>query len=314
MILWLSGLGRWGVLLRRPLGQACPAVHEVSWLTGQSSVRGVTQGGDGYGCRVARVRLDTLLAERGLFASRSRAAASVMAGEVRLGGGGERAQKPGQLVDPDVALSVDERPRYVSRGGVKLANALAAFGLDPDGRHALDVGASTGGFTDCLLQGGAAHVVALDVAYGELDWRLRNDARVTVLERSNARGVVGSELPYAPDLVVVDVSFISLTKVLPAVLACAAERFDVLAMVKPQFEVGRGRVGKGGVVRDPDLRRGALVAVAGFGRGLGASVLGFASSGLPGPKGNQESFAWLAEGSRDGDVEDIEAAAREVEP
>ena len=264
--------------------------------------------------RVARVRLDTLLAERGLFESRSRAAASVMAGEVRLGGEGERAQKPGQLVDPDVPVTVDERPRFVSRGGVKLAYALADLGVDPAGRRALDVGAATGGFTDCLLQAGAAHVIALDVAYGELDWRLRNDERVTVLERTNARRLAPGDLPYAPDLVVVDISFISLTKVLPAVLACVAGRHDVLAMVKPQFEVGRGRVGKGGVVRDADARRCALVDVAGAARGLGASVLGFASSGLPGPKGNRESFVWLAERGRDGDVGDLEAAARRVEP
>jgi 23S rRNA (cytidine1920-2'-O)/16S rRNA (cytidine1409-2'-O)-methyltransferase len=263
---------------------------------------------------VARVRLDTLLAERGLFTSRTRAAASVMAGEVRLGGDGARAEKPGQLVDPDVAVAVDERPRFVSRGGVKLANALATFGLDPAGRNALDVGASTGGFTDCLLQAGAAHVVAIDVAYGELDWGLRNDARVTVMERCNARAIAAKDLPYAPDLAVMDLSFISLTKVLPAVLGTLAERYDVLAMVKPQFEVGKGRVGKGGVVREPDLRRDALVAVADFARGLGASVLGFASSGLPGPKGNRESFVWLAEGGRDGALDDLDAAARTVEP
>jgi 23S rRNA (cytidine1920-2'-O)/16S rRNA (cytidine1409-2'-O)-methyltransferase len=262
---------------------------------------------------VARVRLDTLLAERGLFSSRSRAAASVMAGEVRVGGAGERAQKPGQLVDPAVPVTVDERPRFVSRGGVKLANALAAFKLDPAGRRALDVGASTGGFTDCLLQAGAAHVVALDVGYGELAWRLRNDERVTVLERRNARTLAAGDLPYAPDLVVVDVSFISLAKVLPALLECVAERYDLLALVKPQFEAGRERVGKGGVVRDAGVRRAALVDVAGAARGLGASVLGFASSGLPGPKGNRESFVWLAEPGRDGDV-DLDAAARRVEP
>jgi 23S rRNA (cytidine1920-2'-O)/16S rRNA (cytidine1409-2'-O)-methyltransferase len=263
---------------------------------------------------VARVRLDTLLAERGLFESRARAAASVMAGEVRLGGHGERARKPGQLVDPEVPVAVDERPRFVSRGGVKLANALAQLGIDPAGRRALDIGASTGGFTDCLLQAGAEHVVAVDVAYGELDWRLRNDERVTVLERCNARALGPGDLPYVPDLVVVDVSFISLTKVLPAVLACVAERHDVLAMVKPQFEVGRGSVGKGGVVRDADARRSALVGVARAARGLGEAVLGFASSGLPGPKGNRESFVWLAEGGREGDVADLEAAARRVEP
>jgi 23S rRNA (cytidine1920-2'-O)/16S rRNA (cytidine1409-2'-O)-methyltransferase len=264
---------------------------------------------------MAKVRIDTLLARRGLFASRARAAASVMAGEVRLGGpGGERAAKPGQMVADDVELAVDERPAFVSRGGIKLANALQATGVDPAGRLCLDVGASTGGFTDCLLQGGAAHVVALDVAYGELHWSLRNDDRVTVLERTNARALEPRELPYAPDLVVADVSFISLTKVLPAVLTCCAPRFDALAMVKPQFEVGRARVGKGGVVRDPDDRRAALVAVAAGARDAGASVLGFASSGLPGPKGNRETFVWLAEGDRVGAIDDLETAAREVEP
>ncbi|MGH2919451.1 MAG: TlyA family RNA methyltransferase, partial [Solirubrobacteraceae bacterium] len=210
---------------------------------------------------MARVRLDTLLAERGLFPSRTRAAASVMAGEVRIGDDGARAAKPGQLVEQDVALAVDERPRFVSRGGIKLANALGQFGVDPAGRSALDVGASTGGFSDCLLQGGARRVIALDVAYGKLDWGLRNDERVTVLERTNARGMKPADLPYAPDLVVIDVSFISLAKVLPAVLQVAAPSHDVLAMVKPQFEVGRGRVGKGGVVRDPDDRRAGLVGV-----------------------------------------------------
>ena len=263
---------------------------------------------------MARMRLDTLLAERGLFSSRTRAAASVMAGEVRLGGDGERAQKPGQMVDPEIVVSLDERPRFVSRGGVKLANALEHFAIDPAGRHCLDVGASTGGFTDCLLQGGAAHVVAVDVAYGEIDWRLRNDDRVTVLERCNARAITPEALPYAPDLVVMDVSFISLTKVLPAVLPCAAPRHDVLAMVKPQFEVGRGNVGKGGVVRDPGDRRAALVAVAASAQAQGAAVLGFASSGLPGPKGNRESFVWLAEAGREGAVEDLDSAARVVEP
>jgi 23S rRNA (cytidine1920-2'-O)/16S rRNA (cytidine1409-2'-O)-methyltransferase len=261
------------------------------------------------------MRLDTLLAERGLFESRTRAAASVMAGEVRLGRAGERAQKPGQLVDPDIVVAVDEAPRFVSRGGIKLANALERFEIDVRGRRCLDVGASTGGFTDCLLQGGAEHVVALDVAYGELDWRLRNDERVTVLERTNARLLTLAGLPYAPDLVVLDVSFISLEKVLPAVLCCVAPAYDVLAMVKPQFEAGRGNVGKGGVVRDPAQRRAALVTVAQCGRGLGTSVLGFASSGLPGPKGNRESFVWLAEAGRAGDLgDDLDAAAREVEP
>ena len=262
-----------------------------------------------------RVRLDSLLAERGLFASRSRAAAAVLAGDVHLGAGRRRAEKPGQLVAPDVELDVAAPPPYVSRGGIKLANALDALGVEVASRRCLDVGASTGGFTDCLLQRGAAHVVALDVAYGELHLTLRDDPRVTVLERVNARALSPGALPYPPELAVADVSFISLAKVLPALLAVMAPgRFDVLAMIKPQFEVGRDRIGRGGVVRDPDLRREALVAVGEAARGAGAGVLGFASSGLPGPKGNRESFVWLAEPGRAGAVEDLEAAARRVEP
>jgi 23S rRNA (cytidine1920-2'-O)/16S rRNA (cytidine1409-2'-O)-methyltransferase len=260
-------------------------------------------------------RLDAVLVDRGLFETRSRAAAAVLAGDVRIGDEGRRADKPGQMVAPEVPLAVAEGPQYVSRGGVKLANALDAFGLDVGGRRALDVGASTGGFTDVLLQRGAAHVVAVDVAYGELHWRIRNEERVTVLERTNARSLERSDLPYAPDLIVADVSFVSLRKALGAPLAAAAERFDCLALVKPQFEVGRERVGKGGVVRSADDRRSALVAVGEWARdSMGVSVLGYASSGLPGPAGNQETFVWLAEPGRAGAVSDVEAAAREVEP
>jgi 23S rRNA (cytidine1920-2'-O)/16S rRNA (cytidine1409-2'-O)-methyltransferase len=263
---------------------------------------------------MAKTRLDSLLVERGLFESRSRAAAAVMAGEVRLGEGGPRAEKPGQLIAEDAPLVVEGGLEYVSRGGVKLANALDAFGIDPAGRRCLDVGASTGGFSDCLLQRGAEHAVALDVAYGELHWRIRQDERVTVIERANARALDCATLPYRPDLIVIDVSFISLTKVLPAVLACAAPRFDCLALVKPQFEVGRERVGKGGVVRSADDRRGALVSAGEAVRELGYALLGFASSGLPGPAGNQETFAWIGEPGREDSVGHVEAAAREVEP
>jgi 23S rRNA (cytidine1920-2'-O)/16S rRNA (cytidine1409-2'-O)-methyltransferase len=259
---------------------------------------------------MARKRLDALMAERGLFESRSRAAAAVMAGEVRIGG--LPARKPGQMVGDDEEVTVERGPDYVSRGGVKLANALEALAIDVVGRNALDVGASTGGFTDVLLQRGAAAVVALDVAYGELHWRLRQDPRVTVIERTNARSLVPEALPYRPDLIVADVSFISLTKVLPAVLASAAGRFDCLAMVKPQFEAGRGKVGKGGVVRDAETRIETLVRVAGSAQADGWSVMGFAPSGLAGPSGNLETFAWLAEPGRDGAVDDVEAAARAV--
>jgi 23S rRNA (cytidine1920-2'-O)/16S rRNA (cytidine1409-2'-O)-methyltransferase len=260
-----------------------------------------------------RVRLDSLLSERGLYPSRSRAAASVLAGEVMLLPERRRAEKPGQLVPEDVELELEAGRDYVSRGGVKLANALDHLGVAVPGRRALDVGASTGGFTDCLLQRGAEHVIALDVAYGQLDYRLRRDPRVTVIERHNARNLEAAELEYAPDLICVDVSFISAVKVLDAVLGCAGSWFDALILVKPQFEVGREGVGKGGVVRDASLRRGALVAVGTAAQARGASVMGYASSGLPGPKGNLETFVWLAEGDRGG-VKDLEAAAAEVEP
>lgn len=257
-----------------------------------------------------RVRLDSLLAERGLFESRTRAAAAVLAGHVHVGPGRARASKPGQLVAADVEVAVDAPPPYVSRGGVKLANALEASGVEVAARRCLDVGASTGGFTDCLLKEGAAHVVALDVAYGELDWRLRGDPRVTVLERVNARSLDCAQLPYAPEVIVVDVSFISLCKLLPAVLGCAASRFDCLAMVKPQFEVGRGRVGRGGVVRDPALRLEAVRSVASC---APAAVMGFASSGLPGPAGNRETFVWLAELGRTGAFSDVAGELAGVE-
>jgi 23S rRNA (cytidine1920-2'-O)/16S rRNA (cytidine1409-2'-O)-methyltransferase len=262
---------------------------------------------------MARIRLDALLAQRGVFQSRARAAAAVQAGDVLLMPERRKADKPGQLVADDVEIEVRPGPEYVSRGGIKLANALDALGLDVAGRCALDVGASTGGFTDCLLRRGATHVACVDVAYGQLDWGLRNDPRVSVLERRNARSLSSDELPYAPDLIVVDVSFISLRKVLPAALGVASERFDCLALIKPQFEVGREQVGKGGVVRDAEARRRALIEVGEAAVGMGSAVLGYASSGLPGPKGNLESFAWLAEGQRGG-TDDLAGAASRVEP
>jgi 23S rRNA (cytidine1920-2'-O)/16S rRNA (cytidine1409-2'-O)-methyltransferase len=260
-----------------------------------------------------RSRLDSLLVERGMFESRTRAAAAVMAGEVRTGPERSRASKPGMLVPADAQVEVAERRRYASRGGRKLEHGLACFGLDPAGRLCLDAGASTGGFTDCLLQKGAARVTCVDVAYGELDWRLREDPRVTVLERVNARHLSAAALPYAPDMIVVDVSFIGLAKVLPAIGACAASRFDLVALVKPQFEVGRERVGKGGVVRNPEDRLEALVSVGDAALHADMSVQGYCSSGLPGPAGNLESFIWCTEPSREG-VHDLVAAARKAEP
>ena len=237
---------------------------------------------------MGKTRLDAALVERGLFPSRARAQAAVMAGRVRVDGA--PSAKPGTAVREGADLSVEPAAEHVSRGGRKLANALREFALDVNGARALDVGASTGGFTDCLLQAGAAEVIALDVGYGQLDWRLRTDPRVHVMDRVNARAIRPEDLPYAPDLVVCDVSFISVTTVWPAVVAALAPGWRALVLVKPQFEVGREAVGRGGVVRDPALREQAVHAVA---RAVGASggrVLGTADSGLPGPKGNREVF------------------------
>lgn len=219
------------------------------------------------------------------------------------------ALRPSQLVEPDAPLIVAAGKRFVSRGGVKLENALETLGIDVSGRDCLDVGASTGGFTDCLLQRGASRVIAADVAYGQLDVRLREDPRVHVIERLNARELTPADLPFAPSLATVDVSFISLTKVLPAAARCLEPGGEILAMVKPQFELGKDRVGRG-VVRDLDDRREAVVRVAEAVRELGLPVRGFASSGLPGPKGNRETFVWC--GGPGPEVEDLEAAASAV--
>ncbi|MGE5408848.1 MAG: TlyA family RNA methyltransferase [Syntrophothermus sp.] len=252
-----------------------------------------------------KARIDAVLAERGLFPSRSAAAGAVRAGEVRVGRDGPVALRPSQLVEAEAPLVVEPRPRYVSRGGIKLENALEALEIDVTGRDCLDVGASTGGFADCLLQRGAARVVAVDVAYGQLAQRLREDPRVTVVERRNARSLTPADLPFAPSLAAIDVSFISLTKVLPAVAACLAPGGQVLAMVKPQFELGKHRVGRGVVRADAD-RREAILRVAEAARELGLAVHGFAPSGLPGPKGNRETFVWC--GGEGPEASDLEAA------
>jgi 23S rRNA (cytidine1920-2'-O)/16S rRNA (cytidine1409-2'-O)-methyltransferase len=261
---------------------------------------------------VSRTRLDSALAERGLFPSRAAAAASVRAGEVRIGVNGPIALKPGRMVGESDELIVERPRRYVSRGGLKLENAMRSLLIDPAGRRCLDVGASTGGFTDCLLQHGAARVAAVDVGYGLLDLRLREDERVSVVERRNARELSPQDLPFAPEMATVDVSFISLRKVMPAVAACLAPAGELLALVKPQFELGRGRVGKDGVVRSADDRREAILLVAEAAGELGLPVRGLASSGLPGPKGNRETFVWC--GGEGPGIADLEAAAREVEP
>ena len=261
--------------------------------------------------RVTRRRADTLLAERGLAVSRTAAAASVRAGRVRLGKDGSTVEKPSELVPEDAELVVDDAQEFVSRGGIKLENALSELGVGVDGRLCLDVGASTGGFTDCLLQRGAKMVIAVDVSYGQLDWRLRQDSRVLVMERLNARHLGDSSLPFRPELITVDVSFISLAMLMPSIVATASSEFDLLGLVKPQFELGKEKVGKGGVVRDAADRRDAIRRVAEAAQAEGLVVRGLASSELPGPKGNRETFVWAA---RTGKEVDLDEALQKVEP
>jgi 23S rRNA (cytidine1920-2'-O)/16S rRNA (cytidine1409-2'-O)-methyltransferase len=245
-----------------------------------------------------RLRLDAELVRRGLARSREQAAELIATGRVAVGG--QPAAKAASQVSVDAPITVEQPaggPDYVSRGGHKLAGALAAFpGLAVAGRRCLDAGASTGGFTDVLLRAGAAHVVAVDVGYGQLAWSLRTDERVTVLERVNVRTLTPEQVAPAPDLVVADLSFISLALVLPALAGCAAADADFLLMVKPQFEVGKENVGDG-VVRDPDLRAAAVTAVAAAADRLGLGVAGVTASPLPGPAGNVEYFLWLRRGA-----------------
>jgi 23S rRNA (cytidine1920-2'-O)/16S rRNA (cytidine1409-2'-O)-methyltransferase len=243
-----------------------------------------------------RQRLDAELVRRGLARSRQQAAELVAAGRVEVGGG--LPAKPATQVEAGAAIVVrpdaGDGPAWASRGAHKLLGALDATGVDPAGRRCLDAGASTGGFTDVLLRRGAAHVVAVDVGYGQLVWALRQDPRVTVLDRTNVRDLRPEQVAPAPDLVVADLSFISLRLVLPALVACAAEGAEHLLMVKPQFEVGRDRLGAGGVVRDPALRGDAVLGVARAARGHGLVVRGCVASPLPGPSGNVEYFLHLA--------------------
>jgi 23S rRNA (cytidine1920-2'-O)/16S rRNA (cytidine1409-2'-O)-methyltransferase len=249
---------------------------------------------------VARRRLDAELVRRGLAASRSEAQEAVLAGRVLVRGA--PATKVATLVDGDepLALARPERP-FVSRGGRKLAAALDAFALDPSGRDALDAGASTGGFTDCLLQRGARHVVSLDVGRGQLAWEIRTDPRVTVLERRNVRDLVPGDLPFAPSVVAGDLSFISLRLVVEPLLAVAAPDADIVLLVKPQFEAGRGAVGSGGVVRDPGVWRDAIDGVAAAIRGAGATPLGVIASPITGPAGNAEFLLHARAGPAIGD-------------
>jgi 23S rRNA (cytidine1920-2'-O)/16S rRNA (cytidine1409-2'-O)-methyltransferase len=236
----------------------------------------------------AKQRLDTMLVARGLAESRAKAQALALAGLIFSGE--RRLDKPGQMLAEDTPLECRGRAHpYVSRGGVKLAHALDHFAIDPAGAIALDIGASTGGFTDVLLRRGAAKVFAVDVGHGQLDWRLRQDARVVVRERCNARHLTRAEIPDAPALVVCDASFIGLATVLPASLALAAPQASLVALIKPQFEVGKGRVGKGGVVRDPALHEEVCARIEAWLASLpGWSVLGVTESPIHGPDGNVE--------------------------
>jgi 23S rRNA (cytidine1920-2'-O)/16S rRNA (cytidine1409-2'-O)-methyltransferase len=239
-----------------------------------------------------KTRLDVALVERGLAPSRARAQALILAGQVRVDG--RAASKAGIPIAPDshVELVVPDHP-YVSRGGVKLAAALDAFGVDVAGRRALDVGASTGGFTDVLLQRGAVSVIALDVGHGQLDWRLRNDPRVIVHEGVNARAISREEVPYAPDVITIDVSFISLRHILPPLSSLVAPGADVVALVKPQFEAGRHEVGRHGLVTDPAVHAAVVEEITKAGAAAGLERIAMTPSVITGATGNQEFFLHL---------------------
>jgi 23S rRNA (cytidine1920-2'-O)/16S rRNA (cytidine1409-2'-O)-methyltransferase len=255
-----------------------------------------------------RERLDALLVERGLFDSRAQARGAVLAGEVTVAG--RVVDKPGTQVDAEAAVEVAPRRRYVSRGGDKLDTALTRLRVDVTGEDVLDLGSSTGGFVDRLLQGDAARVIAVDVGYGQLDWKLREDPRVAVLERTNARRLTPERLPFAPSFVTADLSFISLTVALDPVLECLRAGFRGLVLVKPQFEAGRERVGKGGVVRDPAVHADVLERVGRWLQDKGAVVEGVCDSGHPGPKGNVEYFILFRDATAAEDPEPLDELVR----
>ncbi|MEX1172692.1 MAG: TlyA family RNA methyltransferase [Chloroflexota bacterium] len=260
--------------------------------------------------RSRRVRLDQLIVERALASSRARAQAMLLAGQVRVGDGdaARRDRKPGDLVDPAITILLEERDPYVSRGGHKLAAALDAFGIDPTGVAAIDVGASTGGFTDVLLQRGARRVYAVDVGRGQLADVLRRDRRVVSMERTNARSLDATSLPELADLAVVDVSFISLARVLGPIRTVLAPRAPVVALVKPQFEAGRGRTDRG-VVRDPAIHREVLDGVVAAAAGVGLGTRAVIASPILGPEGNREFLVHLAPGPGCADIGDRIAEA-----
>jgi 23S rRNA (cytidine1920-2'-O)/16S rRNA (cytidine1409-2'-O)-methyltransferase len=238
-----------------------------------------------------RERLDLLLLERGLVDSRENGRRKILAGDVLVDD--QPVTKAGSLVDPGAAIRLKPAPRYVSRGGLKLEKALKEFAVDVSGKTALDVGASTGGFTDCLLAHGAARVIAVDVGYGQLDWKLRNDPRVVVFEKINIRYLDRSSLPAIPELATIDASFISLKLILPCVKQLLAARREIIALIKPQFEVGKGKVGKGGVVRAPEEHARVIDEIRESATVLGYETVGVTESPLLGPKGNKEFLIYL---------------------
>jgi len=259
-----------------------------------------------------RKRLDELLVERGLASSRSTARGLILAGQVKVDG--QVKDKAGALVSTAAKITLKARPRYVSRAGEKLAGALATFGIDVSGVWALDIGASTGGFTDCLLQHGAEKVIALDVGRGQLDLKLRNDPRVFVIEGTNARYLEPEHLPFCPNFLTVDVSFISVRKILPAAVKCMQPAFDAVVLLKPQFEAGPRLVGKGGIVRSPKTHRAVILRIARFAKEIpGISVMGICRSVITGADGNVEFFVYLARGRGEGlDLDSLEKVAHEV--
>lgn len=247
----------------------------------------------------ARLRLDELLLQRGLAPTRSSARSLIMAGLVRVNG--ELSDKAGTQVKPDVEIDLAQRPKYVSRGGEKLEHALEAFSVDPTGADALDVGASTGGFIDCLLQAGARRVIGVDVGRGQTNARLCNDERVILREKVNARYLTPDVLPFVPGLLTMDVSFISVTKILPAVTVCMAPEFTGVILIKPQFEAGRDQVGRGGIVRGEGVHRDVLTRLGRFViEELDAELMGMTDSGLPGTDGNVEYFFHISRGGAEG--------------
>lgn len=256
--------------------------------------------------RTPKERLDLTLVARGLAPTRSKAQALILAGRVRCDGA--RLDKPGTRVAADAEIAISPGPRYVGRGGFKLAGALAALGVRVRDREALDVGASTGGFTQVLLEAGAARVIALDVGRGQLDWRLRQDSRVHVIEGVNARHLEPALLPFVPSIAVIDVSFISLELVLPPVVGCLPPAGEVLALVKPQFEVGREEVERGGLVRDPRRHARVLRRIARAAGDCGCGPIGVCASPLRGAEGNQEYFLHLVRGARGLAADAIEGA------